>query len=552
MLPIRNPTRRKYPIARWKEILFGLLPAAFLAVAFLCFPALAQKPSSPSVPPLHKGAEKPAAEPTEDPLGRNTPFGTVLGFIKAAEREDFNRAAEYLDTQQLPKQVRKLAQELADVLDAADLKDLSRSPDGDTEDGLEPSRELVCVVKAGSGTHEIFLDRVQRGKEPPIWMFSGDSLKRIPRIHGELSVGWIEQRLSGTFLETRFLGHSLWRLFGIVLALPISFAIARIATRLLLPTIPALLRRVVPRAADYPATMFQWPVCLLFMAAMFYIISLIAFSAASRVFWGYVAASVATIASTWIGLRLIDSAGGLFEGGPQARLGSGRIAMARLLDKLCKALVVLIGALILFYIAGVSLTAVLAGVGIGGIAVALAAQKSLENLFGSMTIISDKAIRVGDLCRAGEFTGIVEDIGLRSTRIRTFGRSVVSVPNGQLITMSLENFSLRDKYLFNHRIHLGYETTADQLRECLVGIRSMLREHPKAEAETGRVSLTAFRDGAIEIEVFAHLLETSDTAFLAIQEELLLRIMDIVDANGAKFAVPKPVPPPTRDRSSIP
>ncbi len=532
--------------------MFVVLSAAILIAAFLCFPAQAQKVSSPSVPHLQKGAEKPTDEPMNDPLGRSTPFGTVLGFIKAAEREDLNRAAEYLDTQQLPKQVRKLAQELAAVLDAADLQDLSRKPEGDTVDGLPPNRERVGVVKTVSGSHEIFLDRAQREKEPPIWLFSADTLKRVPRIHGELGVGWIEQNLSGTFLETRFLGHSLWRLIGIILALPLSFAIARLATRLLLPLIPALLRRVVTRAVDYPATRFQWPVCLLFMAAIFYAISLIAFSAATRIFWGYVAASVATIALTWISLRLLDSAGGLFEGGPQSRLGSGRIAMARLLDKLSKALVVLIGALILFYIAGVNLTAVLAGVGIGGIAIALAAQKSLENLFGAMTIISDKAIRVGDFCRAGEFTGTVEDIGMRSTRIRTIGRTVVSVPNGQLITMSLENFSLRDKFLFHHRIHLGNGTSADQLRGCLAEIRSMLRVHPNAETETARVSLSAFRDYFIEVEVFTYILEKSYEAFLIAQEVLLLQIMDIVRANGAKFAFPLPAHFPAKDRSTNP
>ena len=533
-------------------MLFGVFPAAFLIAAILCVPAQAQKASSPSVPPLPKGAEKPAAEPADDPLGRSTPFGTVLGFIKAAEREDFNRAAEYLDTQQLPKQVRKLAQELAAVLDAADLQDLSRNPDGDTEDGLPPSRERVGVVEAGRNSHEIFLDRAQRGKETPIWLFSADTLKQVHRIHGELDFGWIERNLSGTFLETRFLGYPIWRLIGILLALPLSFIIARLATRLLLPVVPALLRRVAARAADYPAARFQWPVCLLFMAAIFYLISLIAFSAASRVFWGYVAASVATVALTWIGLRLIDSAGGLFEGGPQARLGSGSIAMARLLDKISKAVVVLIGALILFYLAGVNLTAVLAGVGIGGIAIALAAQKSLENLFGSMTIISDRAIRVGDFCRAGGFTGTVEDIGLRSTRIRTLGRTVVSVPNGQLITMSLENFSLRDKFLFHHRIHLGYETSAEQLRGCLAEIHAMLGVHPRAEKETARVRLSAFRDFFIEIEVFAFVLETSYEGFLIAQEELLLQIMDIVRANGAKFAIPLPVPFPAKDRSANP
>lgn len=545
---IRNRARRKSPAPRSRGILVGVLSTALLLAASLHLPAQAQKDSSPSASPLQKAAEKPAAKPMDDPLGRGSPFGTVLGFIKAVERDDLNRATEYLDTQQLPKQARKLAQGLADVLDAANLEDLSRKPEGFTEDGLPPDRERIGVVKTGSGTHEIFLDRKHRGEEPPIWLFSADTLKWVLRTHGEFNAGWIERRISGTFLEYRVFGYALWRLIGILLAIPLSFAIARLATRLLLPVLPALLRRVLPQAAGFPAARFQWPLCLLFMAVCFYAVSVISFSAGSRVFWGYVAASIATIALTWISLRLIDSAGGLFEGVPQSRLGSGRIAMARLLDKMAKALVALIGALILFYIAGVNLTAVLAGVGIGGIAIALAAQKSLENLFGAMTIISDEPIRVGDFCRAGEYAGTVEDIGLRSTRIRTLDRTVVSVPNGRLITMSLENVTLRDKFLFHHRLHLDYEATADQLRGCLAEIRTMLRVHPKAETETARVSLTAFLDASIEIEVFAHLLETSNEAFLAAQEALLMQIMDIVRANGAKFAISPPAHSPGKDR----
>ncbi len=115
--------------------------------------------------------------------------------------------------------------------------------------------------------------------------------------------------------------------------------------------------------------------------------------------------------------------------------------------------------------------------------------------------------------------------------------------------MSLENVSLRDKFLFHHRIHLDYETTADQLRGCLAEIRTMLPRHPKAETETARVSLTAFLDASIEIEVFAHLLETSNEAFLTAQEELLMQIMDIVRTNGAKFARSPPAHSPGKDRT---
>lgn len=529
-----------------------ILVATFLVASLWAFPAHAEKPSSPSVPALQKETERPAAEPSQDGLGRNTPFGTVLGFIKSAEREELDRAAEYLEAQQVPKRSRKLAQDLAAVLDAAELQDLERNPEGNPGDGLPPDRERIGVVNTASGSHEIFLERVQHGKEPPIWLFSADTLKWVPKVRNELGVSPIERFLSGTFLDTRLLGYPLWRLVGMILVVPVSYALARLITGLLLHLIPALLRRVARQPVDYPAAKLKWPISLLAMAAIFYGISLIAFSAVSRVFWGYVAATVATIAFTWIGLRLIDDLAGWIGAGRRLFTGSGGIAMERLLIRLSKFLVVLTGVMILFFIAGVNLTAVLTGLGIGGVALALAAQKSLENLFGAMTIISDKAIRVGDFCRAGEFMGTVEDIGMRSTRIRTLGRTVVSVPNGQLIVMSLENFSLRDKFLFNHRIHLDYDTSAEQLRRCLMETRTVLSGHSKVEAETARVNLSAYRDFSIDVEVFAYIRESSYEAFLVNQEELLLRIMDIIKACGARFALPSMGHFPSKDRKANP
>lgn len=519
----------------------GAVPFLIL-VAILLAGMLSPRPARAQFPGLQKNAEKPAAEPVEeqadDRLGRNTPFGAALGFIKAAERDDLDRAADYLDAQLLPKRARKLVQDLAAVLDAADLHDLSRMPEGDPEDGLPPDRELIGVVKTRSGSREIVLQRVRREKEPPIWLFSADTLKWVPQIRGELGVGWMEQHLSGTILDARLLGYPIWRLIGVILVLPFSFAVGRLVGGLVVRAIPAVVNRTARRPVDYPAAKLKWPISLLIVAAIFYVISIIAFSAASRVYWGYVAATLATFAGTWMGLRLIDDVSVLIGGGPQPRLGSGGIAMARLLSRLSKILVVLAGAVIVLSLGGINLTAVIAGVSIGGIALALAAQKSLENLIGVMTIISDKPIRVGDVCKVGDYTGVVEDIGIRSTRIRTAGRTMVSVPNGQLITMILENYSTREKILINPRIHLGYETTPEQLRSILAGIRTVLAGHPKIDAPTARANLSAFRDASIEIEVFAYLLETSFETFLAVQEELLLRIMEIVASSGARFALP--------------
>ena len=273
-----------YPTPRKRGITFGPPLAAFLIAAFLCFPTQAPADASPSVP-AQKKAEKNAAEPTEDLLGRSTPFGTVLGFMKAVEREDLSRATEYLDTQLLPKQARKLAQDLGTVLDAADLRELSRKPEGDTEDGLPPDRERIGVVKTGSGSHEILLDRTRGEGVPGLAV-----LRRHPEV-GATDPWRNRRRLDraahlGIVSGDPHFGYSLGRLIGILLALPLSFAIARLATRLLLPVVQTLLRRVVPPAVDYPTVRFQWPICLLFMAAIFYAISLIAFSAGQPGFLG--------------------------------------------------------------------------------------------------------------------------------------------------------------------------------------------------------------------------------------------------------------------------
>jgi MscS family membrane protein len=153
-------------------------------------------------------------------------------------------------------------------------------------------------------------------------------------------------------------------------------------------------------------------------------------------------------------------------------------------------------------------------------------------------IISDQPVRVGDFCRAGDYLGTVENIGLRSTRIRTLKRTVVSVPNGQLALMNLENFTMRDKIWFHHTLHLRYETTADQLRYTLAEIRKMLYEHSKVESSSARTRLVKLGNSSLDLEVFAYVLETEYESFLHIQEDLLLRIMDIVEESGSGFAFP--------------
>jgi MscS family membrane protein len=221
---------------------------------------------------------------------------------------------------------------------------------------------------------------------------------------------------------------------------------------------------------------------------------------------------------------------------------AGRMGMGSLMllgQRLLKAAIVIIAAFAILGTLGFNLSTALAGIGIGGIAIAFAAQKTLENLFGGVSVLGDEVIRVGDFCRFGDRVGTVEDISLRSTRVRTNDRTELSIPNGSLATMNVENFSRRDKILFNTKLALRGETSPDQLRYVLAQVRRLFYEHPKVETNGARIRFIGIDGGVLTLEIFCYVL-TRDFGgeYLAIQEDLLLRIMDIVNASGTGLAFP--------------
>jgi MscS family membrane protein len=207
-------------------------------------------------------------------------------------------------------------------------------------------------------------------------------------------------------------------------------------------------------------------------------------------------------------------------------------------QRVANALLILSAMLMVFRALGFNTSTALAGVGIGGIAIALGAQKSLENLIGGIAVLSDEVIRVGDVCRFGDKVGVVEDISLRSTRIRTGERTELSIPNGMLATMSVENLTRRDKMLFEVKLGLRYETTPDQLRAVLAETRRMLYGHPKVEQASASIRFAGFNDHALSLAASCYLLTTNDSEYAAIREDLLLRILEIIGAAGTGFALP--------------
>lgn len=172
-------------------------------------------------------------------------------------------------------------------------------------------------------------------------------------------------------------------------------------------------------------------------------------------------------------------------------------------------------------------------------AIALGAQRSVENLLGGVFLLTDRALAVGDTCSIADRLGVVEDITMRSVRLRTLEQTLLSVPAGVLAQSSVENFATRDKILVLSTLRLRYDTTAAQLRQVLGRIRGLLEERPEIEKETARIRLVDFGVYAIELELFAYLLTPDFSKFLALREELLLQVAAIVESSGSGFARPE-------------
>jgi MscS family membrane protein len=487
----------------------------------------------------------PVAQPEipEDRLGRGTPRGTVRGLLTASSKDDEETAVKYLNTRKRGEDAVNLAQQLAFVLNQrlpARLNQISDKPEGSFAFPNEPDKDLVGTISSDSGDTDIIVERVRRKGAAPVWLFSQKTLQTIPELYEELE---IETTASGPIkflLETRIAHIALIHWLTLFVGLPLLHFVGARLNRLLSHFLTALLLYLRKKPGFATLEPLPTPVRLLLLAFLIrWALSEITLPLLAREFWYGIAVLAAVVGVVWFLVRLTN----WFEGKVRLRLGrrgdfAGALSVLRFVRSAVDSLIIFVGLLVLLYYFGFNPTTVLAGLGVGGIAVALAAQKTLENVIAGISLISDKAIRVGDFLKIGDTLGTVNDIGLRSTRIRTLDRTVVNVPNSQIANASLENISLRDRFWFHPMLRLTYETTAAQLRSIIAGITNLLAQQSKVEQSSLRVRLVAFGESSLDLEIFAYLDAGDYATFLRYQEDLLLQLMDLVEAAGARIAVP--------------
>lgn len=486
----------------------------------------------------------PAAQPgaTSDSLGRDTPSGTVFGFLQAAQGGNYKVAADYLQMSSSRRQSQGLevAKELKALMDRAfvgSLRRLSTRPEGDPESGIN-DQQTIGTFSSGEADVPVVLVRITDTNAGKIWLFSAETLSKVPELYDNLQAHRVEKELPQSLVQNVLFGLPLWQWLALLAALPVAAAIG-FALVLLLNVPRRLWLKFKKRPELFSYRHISLPLFVVFAGiAHRAIVAYLGLPLLPRLYYSRTIGVLVTIGFFWFVLRATSvtlhrlRAHAVSAG----RTGTGTLMV--LGERLARALVVMIATLAILGILGFNLTTVLAGLGIGGIAIAFAAQKTLENLLGGVSVLADEVIRVGDYCRFGNQSGTVEDISLRSTRVRTDGRTELSIPNGALAAMNIENLTRRDKILFNPTLMIRCDTPPDQLRYLLAELRRLLYAHPKIENGSARVRFAAVDSSSLNLEVFSYVVTRDYEEFAAVREDVLLRMMEIVEKSGTGFAYP--------------
>jgi MscS family membrane protein len=484
-----------------------------------------------------------AAGWAQDPLHRDSPQSSVVGFLEACHAKDYHRSWRYLDLRKIPttkwlKEGTQVSQQLEHILDhdtQFDVAALSRTPQGD---GLRPNRELVASFTDAGKTRELELERVTLRSGVSIWLFSSESVDLIPQLARGLTDSPIEKHLPDPLVNWKLIDTPLWRWIALALLAAALVVLSKLLCRLLLLSLEPLVKRVAPRMQSGLREV-SGPFRLLLIVAGFRAgMEWIGPSTPLRLVLERGLALLFFYAIAWLLMKGSDLTIGRIRTAVQAKHHAFAHSFLPLASRVVKILIVLLAITAVLASWGYNTTTILAGLGVGGLAIALAAQKTIENLFGGVAVITDRPVSVGDFCKFGDRSGTVEDIGLRSTRIRTLDRTLVTVPNAQFSSMTLENFAKRDKMWFHFTLNLRRDTTPDQVRDLLKSITRKLSDHPKAETGSMPVRFTGVGAYSLDLEVFAYISTRNSDEFMEIQQELLLWILDEVEAVGTSLALP--------------
>lgn len=477
------------------------------------------------------------------PPAPDSPMASVVDFGKAASANDFATAARFLD---LPNSEvargPQLARRLKAVVDRhlpLSLEELSREPQGNRDDGLPPGMEEIGRIPvAGKASAPVRLVQ-KKTLDGDRWLFARETVKQVDGWYAELDEAWLLDRIPPLLVATGPFGILRWQWVGLVaiavlawgIALPVAFIVGRVLHWLMRRTSLAWddiaserMRGPIHIGVALGVFSLGLPFLKLYAPQMSRVDNVLHALVVALGFWVAVRAVQIAVLRAKAAAWTVDHPEATFALSLGSRVGTLGLTA--------------VGVVAVLADLGYPVLSILTGLGIGGLALALAAQKTFENLFGAVALGLDKPFRVGEVIRLGTLVGTVEGIGLRSTKIRLLDRVVVTVPNGHLAEQRIENLSARDRFSLDTKVNLVQRTNTAQvlaLREAILGY---LQQHPNVWQESVTVNLVAYDDSALRLELKAWMVVATYERFEELRTDALLRIRDLVNEAGSDFAYP--------------
>lgn len=494
-----------------------------------------------------KEAEAPASKKPKkagpvDEYDRGVPRTSVEGFLRNSRDGKFEQAANYLDMRNLPRWMGNLdgsalAIQLKIVLDRAlwvDLNEVSNDPAGYQDDGLPSYRDSIGRIKTQDKTVDILLQHVPREDGIYIWKFSNRTVAEIPSLYDEFGYSPMEERLSEIFPDVMFLGWHGWQWVMFLIFLAMGYLLAFILTWLMARvarTKETEIGRMSVRFFSGPLRFFLWVV--------FGSIAVRVIGPSTTLQAAVKAGTLITIVSTWLVLRITDLA---FEGWSERLVKNAResaTVLLRPVKTMSKILIVLIGTLFWLDNIGFNITTVLAGLGVGGFAVALAAQDTLKNFIGSILILLDKPYVIGERILVKGHDGVVEEIGLRSTRIRELNGHQTIIPNDEMSRLNIENVGRRPHIRRSTNISIAYDTPLEKVKKAVDIITGILDDHEGMNPDLPpRVFFREFSPTSLEIMMLYWYQPPMYWDFMAFNQRVNMQIMEEFEKEGIRLAVP--------------
>ena len=486
-------------------------------------------------------SEESASTPIPDSFGRDTPRHTVQGFISALGENDYLLASNYLNLSKSDNPT-TIVRQFKQALDAGgrfqpDLQ-INNTPEGNLTDQLPPSQENVGAINVGEKSVPLILERVVSKQGEQYWQFSTDTLSSVPEVIENTEPTLVSRYTFDSLEGKKLFGYQVADLAAALMMTVGSFVFTYIMVWLLYH----LLRIIYPRVRGVPLPLPDKVVLPLAVVIMALILSEVMVYAGVSVTLREPVNRFTEIASwlalTWLLLRVIDAIFTRAVNLSYKKNYTERVSILGLLRKVVKALLLIFAVIVIFGNLGFDLTTGIAALGVGGLALALGAQKTIENLVGSVVVVADSPVRIGDYCKFGTYEGTVIDIGIRSSRVRTLTRTVVTVPNGDFSSMQIENFTSRDMFRFFHQLYIKRTADIDVVFKMVKDLDEFIDEHYLTNQEWNQVNILELRQDCYIIQLQAYVNANGVTEFYDKQNVLFVDLLNQVAKYDVEHALP--------------